>query len=88
MHLLVPAVPVRAWVLLFLALTLALLLGGGYERIERLAMVKVGLFTLLTLLAAVLLMRRPDFSWSRRGPGAALRAARPPAWPPRWRCSA
>jgi manganese transport protein len=64
MHLLFPSVSVRAWVLTFLAVTLALLLGGGYERIERLAVVKVGLFTLLTLMAAVLITRRPDFSWS------------------------
>jgi Mn2+/Fe2+ NRAMP family transporter len=64
MHLLFPSVSVRAWVLIFLAITLALLLGGGYERIERLAVVKVGLFTLLTLMAAVLITRRPDFSWS------------------------
>jgi manganese transport protein len=62
MALLVPAVPVRAWVGLFLGLTLLLLLGGGYQRIERLAVVKVGLFTLLTVLAAVLLVRRPEFS--------------------------
>ena len=45
MHLLVPAVPVRVWVVVFLAITLALLLGGGYDRVERFAMVKVGLFT-------------------------------------------
>jgi manganese transport protein len=59
MSLIVPGVPTGVWVVLFLALTLALLLGGGYARIERLAMVKVGLFTLLTFLAAVLLLRRP-----------------------------
>lgn len=64
MNLLVPAVPVKAWVLVFLAITLALLLGGGYGRIERLAMVKVGLFTLLTFMAAVLLMRRTDFHFA------------------------
>ena len=64
MHLLVPAIPVRAWLLIFLALTLLLLLGGGYTRVERLAMVKVGLFTLLTSLAAVVLTRMPQyFSW-------------------------
>jgi manganese transport protein len=62
MALLVPAVPVRAWVGVFLAVTLLLLLGGGYQRVERLAVVKVGLFTLLTVLAAVLLVRRPEFS--------------------------
>ena len=64
LHLLLPAMPVRAWLAVLLALTLALLLGGAYERIERLAMVKVALFTLLTCLAAVVLMRMPQyFSW-------------------------
>jgi len=65
MPLLVPAVPVVAWVLVFLAVTLALLLGGGYERVERFAMLKVGLFTVITVLAAVVLMRMPDyFGWA------------------------
>ena len=64
MHLLIPAISVKVWVVIFLAITLALLLGGGYERIERLAMVKVGLFTMLTFLAALLLFRMPQyFSW-------------------------
>jgi Mn2+/Fe2+ NRAMP family transporter len=64
MHLLIPSVSVKLWVAIFLAITLALLLGGGYERIERLAMVKVGLFTMLTFLAALLLIRMPQyFSW-------------------------
>ena len=62
---LIPSIPVNAWVLIFLGITLALLLGGGYERIEGLAMVKVGLFTLLTFLAAVVLTRMPQyFSWA------------------------
>jgi hypothetical protein len=60
-HRLIPFVPVDVWVLVFMALTLALLLGGGYERIEKLAMLKVSLFTMLTLLAALLLMRMPQF---------------------------
>jgi manganese transport protein len=63
LNLLVPAVPVTAWVLGLLVLTLALLLGGGYERVEGLAMLKVALFTLLTVLAAVVLLRMPEFSW-------------------------
>jgi len=64
MNLLIPSISVKLWVLIFLAVTLALLLGGGYERIERLAMVKVGLFTMLTFLAAMLLIRMPQyFSW-------------------------
>lgn len=65
MNQLIPAVPVNAWVLIFLGVTLALLLGGGYERIEGLAMIKVGLFTLLTFLSAILLTRMPQyFKWS------------------------
>ncbi len=64
MNLLIPAISVKWWIGIFLAITLALLLGGGYERIERLAMVKVGLFTMLTFLAALLLIRMPQyFSW-------------------------
>jgi Mn2+/Fe2+ NRAMP family transporter len=51
----VPAIPVAVWVGLCFVLTLALLLGGGYARIERLAFVKVGLFTLLTVCAAAIL---------------------------------
>lgn len=64
MNLLVPTVPVAAWVAAFAVLTLVLLLGGGYERVERLAVVKVGLFTLITVLAAIVLTRMPQyFSW-------------------------
>jgi len=69
MNLLVPAISVNAWVLAFVVLTLALLLSGGYERIERLALVKVGFFTLLTVLAAVVLTRMADFSWARAAEG-------------------
>jgi len=57
----ITSLPVGAWVIVFWALTLALLLGGGYARMERLAMVKVGLFTFITLLAAILLMGSPTF---------------------------
>jgi manganese transport protein len=59
LHLLWPAVGVNAWVGICLAITLAVLLGGGYGRIERFAMVKVALFTLLTVFAAAVLVRRP-----------------------------
>jgi Mn2+/Fe2+ NRAMP family transporter len=70
MNLLLPMVPVSAWVLGFVALTLALLLGGGYARIERLALVKVGFFTLLTVLAALVLTRMPEqFSWALAAEG-------------------
>jgi manganese transport protein len=74
LSMLVPGVPTALWVLLLVALTLALLLGGGYARVERLAMVKVGLFTLVTVLAALVLTRMPDhFSWSRLAQGLRLR---------------
>ncbi|MCW5624739.1 MAG: Nramp family divalent metal transporter [Burkholderiales bacterium] len=56
------SVPVTVWVIAFFLLTLGLLLGGAYSRIEKLAMVKVGLFTAITLMAAILLMSEPDFS--------------------------
>jgi len=83
LNLLVTAIPVNVWVVFLMILTLAILLGGGYERIERLAMVKVGLFTMLTFLAALLVFRQPQyFSWSAllRGlkpqlPGAGLTTA-------------
>ncbi|MCW5620345.1 MAG: Nramp family divalent metal transporter [Burkholderiales bacterium] len=62
---LITGVEVMWWVLAFFVLTLVLLLGGAYNRIERLAMVKVGVFTLITLLAAVVLTRMPEyFSWN------------------------
>jgi manganese transport protein len=60
MHLLVPSISVNVWVGICFAITLALLLGGGYNRIERFAIVKVGLFTVLTICAAAILIRRPD----------------------------
>lgn len=60
LHLLFPAVAVNVWVAVCLAITIGLLLGGGYERIERFALVKVGLFTMLTICAAAVLLRRPD----------------------------
>jgi manganese transport protein len=65
MNILVPAVAVPWWVAFFAVLSLALLLGGGYERVEGLAMVKVALFTLITVLAAVVLSRMPQhFAWA------------------------
>ena len=59
LNVLMPALSVRAWVGVCLAITLAVLLGGGYARVERFAMLKVGLFTLVTVFAAAVLLRRP-----------------------------
>lgn len=61
MNSIITSIPVTAWVMLFLVFALALLLGGAYHRIEKLAMIKVGLFTLITLMSAVLLLSSPDF---------------------------
>jgi len=78
MHLVVPFAPVRLWTIAFLALTLALLLGGGYARVERIAMIKVALFTMITVLAAMILIRMPRyFSWNAVADG--LRLQLPPA---------
>ncbi|MCC6588430.1 MAG: Nramp family divalent metal transporter [Bryobacterales bacterium] len=71
---LVPIIPVNVFVILLLGVTLLLLLGGGYERIEGLATIKVALFTMLTFLAALLLMRHPeDFSWKALEEGLAFK---------------
>jgi len=65
-------IPVSWWVVGFWALTLALLLGGAYHRIERLAMIKVGVFTLITLMAAVILLSSPDFTLAEVASGFAF----------------
>ena len=59
LNILVPSIPVNVWVGVCFGITLALLLGGGYDRIERLAIVKVGVFTVLTICAAAILLQRP-----------------------------
>jgi Mn2+/Fe2+ NRAMP family transporter len=65
----VPAVSVNLWVAVLLAITLALLLGGGYSRIERFSLVKVALFTVLTVCAAIVLIRQPGFSLAAAATG-------------------
>jgi len=70
MHVLVPGVPVTAWVLVFLVITLALLLGGAYARVEKIAMFKVAVFTMVTVLSAILLTQIPEyFTWARVAEG-------------------
>jgi Mn2+/Fe2+ NRAMP family transporter len=69
----VPGVQVEVWVVVLLGITLLLLLGGGYERIEGLATIKVALFTMLTFLCALLLMGHTrDFSWAQVRSGLTL----------------
>jgi Mn2+/Fe2+ NRAMP family transporter len=72
LHLLIPAVPVNAWVGVCMLLTIAVLAGGGYERIEKLALVKVGFFSLLTIFAAAVLLRRGAVAGSDVAEGLAL----------------
>ena len=70
LHIIVPSVPVWAWVLVLLGATLGLLLGGGYGRVESLAMLKVGLFTFVTVLAAFVLVRMPEHvTWEQFASG-------------------
>lgn len=57
-----PSVSTTVWVLAEMVLTLVILLGGHYERIETLATIKVCLFTMLTLLCAALLVAQPSFT--------------------------
>lgn len=78
LHALLPAIPVTVWVGVCLAITLVVLLGGGYARIERFAMLKVSLFTLLTVFAATVLVRRPG-AVSMADLGAGLSLQLPPA---------
>jgi Mn2+/Fe2+ NRAMP family transporter len=59
LHLLVPPVSVNVWVGVLFVVTVSVLVGGGYQRIEKLALVKVGFFSLLTVCAAAVLLRRP-----------------------------
>lgn len=56
---LVPAISVDVWVPVLMGVTLAILLGGHYGRIEKLATLKVCLFTMLTFLCALIMMRQP-----------------------------
>jgi manganese transport protein len=74
MHALVPFLSEIVWVFVLLAVSLALLLGGGYARIEKLATLKVGLFTMLTFMCALLMMRQPqNFSWAQISEGFQFR---------------
>jgi manganese transport protein len=70
LHLVFPSVSVNVFIVFLIVITMALLLGGGYNRIEKIAMVKVGLFTILTFTAALLLLRQPQyFSWNKLSEG-------------------
>ena len=61
-NLVFPAISTTVWIIAEMVITLLILLGGHYERIETLATIKVCLFTMLTLLCAALLVAQPSFS--------------------------
>lgn len=61
MHQMFPKVPLNAWVPLYLALTLYILIIGGYKRIELISFLLVSMFTLLTIFCAIILVRNPQF---------------------------
>jgi Mn2+/Fe2+ NRAMP family transporter len=67
-----PAIPLNIWVGICLLLTIGILLGGGYERIEKLAIVKVGFFTMLTICAAAVLLRSDAMTASDLAGGLSL----------------
>ena len=72
MQIVAPAIPKELYVTGFAGLTLLILLGGGYERVERFAVLKVSLFSFLTVLAAGLLSgRRISRRRNARGPDTA-----------------
>lgn len=69
-----PQLDMNMWVIILLAGTLWLLLGGGYERVEHLATLKVGLFTMLTFMSAMMLTSKPQyFSWQQLAEGLLFR---------------
>ncbi|HUG82054.1 MAG TPA: Nramp family divalent metal transporter [Bryobacterales bacterium] len=67
---LVPVVSVSAWVWIIAAATAVLLIIGRYSMVERIAMVLVVTFTVLTVSCAFLLIKRPEFfSWGELASG-------------------
>jgi manganese transport protein len=71
---LVPSIPVTYWVPGLAAITLFLLLSGGYTRVEKLATIKVALFTMLTFLCAMMLLHRPEyFDWAKLAEGLSFK---------------
>ncbi len=67
-----PALPQPVWVVLLAAATVAVLLTGQYRHVELLAVIMVGVFTLMTVFAASVLMAQPQFSWAQVGEGLTL----------------
>jgi Mn2+/Fe2+ NRAMP family transporter len=68
--LLLPAVPVDAWVVALALVTLLVLLLGSYRHVEQAAIWMVAIFTCMTVLAAGVLTGQPEyFSWAQVASG-------------------
>ena len=66
LNMLVPAVPINVWTWLIAAVSVMILLVGEYGLIEKISMVLVSYFTLMTVLAGAMLVTQPEyFSWGR-----------------------
>jgi len=64
-HMIVPSVPIMAWVWIINIATVAILSVGRYELIERVSVAMVAGFTVMTIGAAWVLLDSPQyFSWS------------------------
>jgi len=62
----VPSVPIGVWVVALSAITLAVLIGGSYRRVEFLAVWMVAVFSLMTVFAAAVLTSQPQyFTWAQ-----------------------
>lgn len=71
---LMPSISIEMWVPGLAGITLLLLLNGGYERVEKIATIKVGLFTMLTFMCAMMLLQKPEyFNWAQLQEGLAFK---------------
>ncbi|MYA79104.1 MAG: divalent metal cation transporter, partial [Acidobacteriia bacterium] len=66
LNMLAPAVPINVWTWLIAAVSVMILLVGEYGMIEKISVVLVSYFTLMTVLAGAMLVTQPEyFSWGR-----------------------
>lgn len=73
MNRLVPAVPITAWVWIINFATVGLLIAGRYALVERISMLLVVTFTVLTVSCAFILIKLPQyFSWTEMMEGFAF----------------
>ena len=61
LHMMVPSISVPTWVWLVNAVTVALLLIGRYAAVERISIALVACLTALTMTAALVLLKKPEY---------------------------